>query len=123
MSAQASEALRGIATAKARSARVDALIGELAHRLPPRAAVVALGAYGRAQLTPHSEVELLFLHHGELSSAEATQAICYPLWEHGVHVEPFVRTLDECTTDARRSWSALSRFLDARYLAGDRTPF
>jgi [protein-PII] uridylyltransferase len=123
MLAYGSEALRGIDAASARSARVDALIGQLARHLPPRSAVVALGAYGRAQLTPRSEVELLCLHRGELSSAEATQTICYPLWEQAIHVEPFVRTVDECTTDARRSWSALSRFLDARYLAGDRALF
>jgi [protein-PII] uridylyltransferase len=109
----------GIAAARARTARVDALIGKLADRLPPHAAAVALGAYGRAQLTPHSEPELLFLHRGDLSSADATQLICYPLWEQAIHVEPFVRTVDECAADARRSWSAMSRFLDARFVAGD----
>jgi [protein-PII] uridylyltransferase len=99
------------------------LIGALARTLTGRAAIVALGGYGRRQLTPRSEVELLFLHRGELSTAEVTQSVCYPLWEQAVHVEPFVRTLDECTADARRSWSATSRFLDARFLAGDRGLF
>jgi [protein-PII] uridylyltransferase len=98
---------------------VDALVGSLAGGLAGRAALVALGAYGRAQLTPRSEVELLFLHRGDLSTAEVTQSVCYPLWEQAVHVEPFVRTLEECSTDARRSWAATSRFLDARFVAGE----
>jgi [protein-PII] uridylyltransferase len=102
---------------------VDALVGSLAAGLADRAALVALGAYGRAQLTPRSEVELLFLHRGDLSTAEVTQSVCYPLWEQAVHVEPFVRTLEECSSDARRSWAATSRFLDARLVAGEHDLF
>jgi [protein-PII] uridylyltransferase len=102
---------------------VDALVGRLAGGLAGRAAIVALSGYGRGQLTPRSEVELLFLHRGGMSNAEVTQIICYPLWEQAVHVEPFVRTLEECSTDARRSWAATSRFLDARFLAGDQDLF
>jgi [protein-PII] uridylyltransferase len=84
---------------------------------------VALGAYGRKQLTSRAEVELLFLHRGNLSTAEVTQTVCYPLWERAVHVEPFVRTVDECAADVRRSWSATARFLDARYVWGERGLF
>ncbi len=82
-------------------------------------ACVALGAYGRQQLTGLSEVELLFLHAGGLSTVDVTQTICYPLWEQAVRVEPFVRTVDECAGDARRSWAATERLLDARLVAGD----
>ncbi|HEY1291624.1 MAG TPA: ACT domain-containing protein, partial [Chloroflexota bacterium] len=84
---------------------------------------VALGAYGRQQLTSLSEVELLCLHTGELSTAEVTQTLCYPLWEQAIRVEPYVRTVDECAREARRSWAATSRLLDARYVAGDRQLF
>jgi len=84
---------------------------------------VALGAYGRQQLTSMSEVELLCLHTGELSTAEVTQTLCYPLWEQGIRIEPFVRTVDECALEAHRSWAATSRQLDARYVAGDRRLF
>jgi [protein-PII] uridylyltransferase len=111
----------GIAAAEARTANVDTLVGGLVSRLKQPVALVALGAYGRRQLTPRSEVELLFLHRGGLSTADATQSVCYPVWEQAIHVEPFVRTLDECAADVRRTWAATSRFLDARHLAGDRT--
>ncbi|MBV9135132.1 MAG: hypothetical protein JO318_20660, partial [Chloroflexi bacterium] len=110
----------GIAAAEARTAGIDALVAGVATHLTYPVALVALGAYGRRQVTPWSEVELLVLHRGGLSTAEATQSVCYPLWEQAIHVEPFVRTLDECAADVRRSWAATSRFLDARHLAGDR---
>jgi [protein-PII] uridylyltransferase len=82
-------------------------------------ACVALGAYGRQQLTTLSEVELLFLHTGGLSTVEVTQALCYPLWEQAIRVEPFVRTVDECTRDVSRSWAATERLLDIRLVAGN----
>jgi [protein-PII] uridylyltransferase len=82
-------------------------------------ACVALGAYGRQQLTTLSEVELLFLHTGGLSAVDVTQAFCYPLWEQAVRVEPSLRTVDECAREARRSWAGTARLLDARLVAGD----
>jgi [protein-PII] uridylyltransferase len=118
--------LSGIAAAQARSDRVDSQVVELSARLSAvsdSVAVVALGAYGRRELTPHGEVDLLFLHHGELATRWVTEAICYPLWERDVRVEPVVRTLAECTADARRSWSAATSFLDARLIAGDLATF
>ncbi len=89
-------------------------------------ACVALGAYGRQQLTSLSEVELLFLHACAPSTdvaVEVTQTICYPLWEQAIRVEPFVRTLEECTREARRSWAGTARLLDARLVAGDQALF
>jgi [protein-PII] uridylyltransferase len=104
--------------AAARSAHVDALVTPLASDLSS-AALVALGAYGRQQLTPRADVEILFLHRGNLSAAEVAQRVCYPLWEQAIHVEPIVLTLDALNADARRSWASTSRLLDARFVAGD----
>src|SRR5450755_4388442 len=100
---------RGISAARERSDDVDRRIAELSRKLVGVAdsvAVVALGAYGRRELTPRTDVELLFLHQGELSTPWVTEAVCYPLWEHNIRVEPSVRTLFECAADARRSWVA-----------------
>lgn len=66
---------------------------------------------------------MLFLHTGGLSTPEVTQAVCYPLWERALHVEPFVRTVPEAVRDVRRSWSATTRLLDARFISGDRSLF
>lgn len=98
---------------------MDALVVQFAARLPGTAAVVALGAFGRQELTPRSELELLFLHRGGLSAPDVTERVCYPLWSQDIHVEPLVRTVDECAVQARRSWAVATRFLDARPLAGD----
>ena len=85
--------------------------------------LVALGAYGRRHLTPRGDVELLFLHNGDLSVPEVTELVCYPLWQQAIHVEPFVRTVQECVRDWRRSWATTTRFLDARHVSGDHRPF
>ncbi len=117
---------RGIAAARGRSDGLDRRIEQLSHKLAAvseSVVVVALGAYGRRELTPRTEVDLLFLHQGELSTAWVTETVCYPLWEDNIRVEPSVRTLFECAADARRSWSAATSFLDARLVAGDTTMF
>lgn len=82
--------------------------------------MVALGAYGRRELTPRTEAELVFLHpeQTDLAMSSVTEAVCYPLWERGVRIEPTVRTPAECAALARRSWSAAATFLDARLVSG-----
>jgi [protein-PII] uridylyltransferase len=117
----------GIAAARTRSDHVESLIAGLAPKLeaaPEPLAVVALGAYGRRELTPRSEIELLLLSaRTNLPTRWVTEVISYPLWEQHLPVEPLVRTLAESAADARRSWSAAARFLDARLVTGDRSVF
>ncbi len=115
--------MAGIAAARARTEEVDALVREFATSLDGAVALVALGSYGRFELTANSEVDLLFLHEGSLSTPEITQTVCYPLWERAIRVESFVRTVDECAAHSRRSWNAMSRFLDARLVAGSASLF
>src|SRR5947209_8254820 len=115
--------MSGRAAARKRSDRVDSLLCGPSERLGGSVALVALGAYGRRELTPRGDADLLFLHDGQLTLAWVTEAVCYPLWEQAVRLEPSVRTLAECAADARRSWSAASRFLDARLIGGDRHLF
>lgn len=118
--------LHGIVAARERSDRADGRIAELCADLvgvSKTLAVVALGAYGRRELTPRGELELLFLHQGELNTPQVTEVVCYPLWENNLRVEPSLRTLGECAADASRSWSATTSFLDARFVAGARSTF
>jgi [protein-PII] uridylyltransferase len=112
---------RGIEAARERSTHLDQRIAELSAPIiaaSEAVAVVALGAYGRRELTPRTEVELLFLHQGELDTAQVSEVVCYPLWEDSLHVEPTVRTLAECAADARRSLQAATSFFDARFITG-----
>src|SRR5919199_14735 len=115
--------MSGRSAARQRANRVDSLLRDVGPRLSGSVALVALGAYGRCELTSRGEAELLFLHAGQLTLPWVTQAVCYPLWEQAVRVEPSVRTPAECAADVRRSWSAATRFLDARFVAGDRRLF
>jgi len=94
-------------------------VSELATRLASPVVLVALGAYGRRHLTPRADVEVLFLHGGDLALPDVTEVVCYPVWQQGIHVEPFVRTLEECVQEWRRSWASATRFLDARHIGGD----
>lgn len=112
-----------IAAARERSEHLDALLTSLAGSVTGIHAVVALGAYGRRQLPPHADAEVLFLHSGDLTAAEVTQRVCYPIWEQAIRVEPLVRTPAESEGNARRSWSAAARFLDARLVTGSRDLF
>ncbi|GAC1318787.1 MAG: [protein-PII] uridylyltransferase [Chloroflexota bacterium] len=86
-----------------------------------RVAIVALTAYGRQQLTPHADVDVLFLTAAtdNLPLQVVTEAICYPLWEQGVRIEAIVRSPGACAADARRSVASALTFLDARLVVGD----
>jgi [protein-PII] uridylyltransferase len=101
----------GLRAAWERTAEVDR---RLASRLPEltdhgeQVALVALGGYGRRELTPHAEIELLVLHAGRGLPEIAARL-----------PEAMVRTVDECAADARRSFAAATGFLDARLVAGD----
>lgn len=85
-------------------------------------ALVALGGYGRRELAPGSDVDLLVLHEpGAEAEGEAERAIAavlYPLWDAGLEVGHALRTPEECRSQAALRFDALTPLLDARLLAG-----
>lgn len=85
-------------------------------------ALVALGGYGRGEMAPHSDVDLLFLSSSPKLRSEhknMVESVLYPLWDLKLQVGQAVRTPDECLDMAREDFATLSTQLDARYLAGD----
>ena len=82
--------------------------------------LVALGGYGRRELFPYSDIDLLLLHAPEAEDRldPVTQALFYPLWDAGLEVGHGVRTLDACLADARQDFFFQVALLDARHLAG-----
>lgn len=88
---------------------------------PARAALVALGGYGRGRLSPASDVDLLIAHDGvgpdELASL--AERVLYPLWDAGFRVGHGVRTIDESEALAAERLDARVAMLDGRLLAGD----
>jgi len=83
-------------------------------------ALVALGGYGRRELFPYSDIDLLLLHApgAEDRLAAVSEAIFYPLWNAGLEVGHGVRTVEACLEHARQDFFFLVALLDARLLAG-----
>lgn len=84
-------------------------------------AIVALGGYGRQELSPYSDIDILFLHQGRKDSASAAQlseAILYLLWDIGFTVGHSVRSLSECVSIAKDDIVSRNSMVDARLLWG-----
>lgn len=88
-------------------------------------AVLALGSYGRRELSPRSDLDLLFVQHGAgpHETGEGTQAVVqgllYFLWDLGLEIGHAVRTVDECVDVASRDNRARTALLDHRLIVGD----
>jgi [protein-PII] uridylyltransferase len=111
----------GLDLARRRTEAVDAAIRALFAPLgAPGLALAALGGYGRRELTPGSDIDLLFLHSdlGEDVVRRAVDAVLYPLWDAGMRVSQAVRTVRECVAESQRALSTLTALLDVRVLEG-----
>ena len=88
-------------------------------------ALVAVGGYGRGQLFPHSDVDLLLLLPGAPDTAHEgrIEAFVGILWDTGLEVGHSVRTIDQCAELARQDITVQTSLLEARLIAGDRTLF
>ena len=83
--------------------------------------MVARGGYGRGELNPQSDVDLLFLHDYKRGPyAEiVTEIILHALWDAGLIVGHGVRTAKECVRLANEDLKEKTAILDARFLCGD----
>ncbi len=86
-----------------------------------RMAVISVGGYGRRELCPNSDIDLLFLHSYKVDPyVEAmTERILYPLWDMGLDVGHSVRNIRETLKMATMDDSIRTALLDFRFLAGD----
>jgi [protein-PII] uridylyltransferase len=86
-----------------------------------RMAVISVGGYGRRELCPKSDIDLLFLHPYKVDPyVEAiTERILYPLWDMGLDVGYSVRNTRETLKMATADDSIRTALLDFRFLAGD----
>ncbi|MEV4439034.1 [protein-PII] uridylyltransferase [Streptomyces sp. NPDC049577] len=86
-------------------------------------ALVAVGGYGRGELSPRSDLDVLLLHDGTADAttlAALADRVWYPVWDMGVALDHSVRTLAEARKTAAGDLKAHLGLLDARHLAGDR---
>ena len=85
-------------------------------------AVIALGGYGRRELSPHSDIDIMFLHQNRRDAgfaAKFSEAILYLLWDLGFNVGHSVRSLGDCVSMAREDVVSRNSMIDARLLWGD----
>ncbi len=91
-------------------------------QMPPEIALVAVGGYGRAQLFPHSDVDILILlpaPPGDELRAQL-ETLVGAFWDIGLEVGHSVRTLDECFEVAATDVTVQTNMLESRLLCGNR---
>ena len=90
-------------------------------RLNQRLAVIARGGYGRGELNPQSDIDLLFLHDYKPGPyvEVVTEIILHALWDAGLTVGQVVRNVRECVRAVNDDLKEKTAILDTRFLAGE----
>ncbi|MDZ4097301.1 MAG: [protein-PII] uridylyltransferase [Methylophilaceae bacterium] len=109
---------------KQHSKLVDTLLQDLwrSANISPEVCLIAVGGYGRGELFPYSDVDLLILLP-ENASAEVNQsieALIGLFWDIGLAVGHSVRDLRECADEASKDATVQTNLLEARYLTGSK---
>lgn len=122
------EALSGRQLAAKRSHVIDTLIGQVLVDLgfseTPGVSIVALGGYGREELCPYSDVDLMFLYkpEGLALVKDIVDNLLYLLLDLDLEVGHSTRTIDECMElSCGEDVTILTSLLDGRFIWGDRT--
>jgi [protein-PII] uridylyltransferase len=115
-----------VTAAQRRSALVelsDAWLSALFDALPPTwtagMSLVAVGGYGRRELLPCSDLDVLLLHGGRGDVAAVANGVFYPVWDSGIALDHAVRTVAEARSVAADDLAAALGLIDARHVAGD----
>lgn len=126
----------GLPVAQARAAMVDVMLSHLfTHavasyertrgRLPAACALLALGGYGRGELSPLSDIDIMFLFPSKAKSSaleplqqHLVDEVLYVLWDCGLKVGYSTRTVDDVFAEARKDIQTKTALLEARLVAG-----
>ena len=106
---------------------VDVALSELWHslKLPSHASLIAVGGYGRGELFPYSDVDVLILLSKPADEAQRAvlESLVQQFWDLGLEVGHSIRTIDECLTESAADITVQTSLLEARLITGSRKLF
>ncbi len=114
---------------KKRSETIDSLLQEMWNKTGIDktfdVALVAVGGYGREEMHPASDVDLLILLSDEPDAKVQEQLSDFVtiLWDLGLEIGHSVRTLDECVIEAEKDLTVITNLIESRYICGARSLF
>ncbi|MHB8844674.1 MAG: [protein-PII] uridylyltransferase [Nitrospirota bacterium] len=112
---------RGDEIVQRRTALIDHVLKAIYQPLDaegPLPLLVAIGGYGRGELNPHSDIDILLLCRDEQDRQQAPRML-YALWDAGLDIGYSVRTVSECVDLSRNDHKIRTSLLESRLLAGD----
>nr|MBI1231028.1 [protein-PII] uridylyltransferase [Cytophagales bacterium] len=126
----------GLEGCRLRARMIDRLLTEVVTILPEAQGcelselpicITAVGGYGREELNPFSDIDILILHPPQLLNqgkpsemlTSISNGILYKLWDSGLKVGHAVRTVDQCVLQAKENMQSLTGLLEARFIVGD----
>jgi [protein-PII] uridylyltransferase len=128
----------GLEICHARAAILDALLrhlweaakaglSEQGRKEFPQLALVAIGGYGRAELNPHSDIDIMFLHNRQVTTgtrplphlSRIVDGLLYPLWDLGLKIGHSVRSVEDCVKVANTDMQSKTSLIEARHVTGD----
>lgn len=92
---------------------------ELSGGIPQGIAVIAVGGYGREELSPYSDIDIMILHTQKAPIEEFARVFLYFLWDLGYRLGNSTRTLANVNEHAREDDTFLTALFEARLIAGD----
>ncbi|MGE3686940.1 MAG: [protein-PII] uridylyltransferase [Acidimicrobiia bacterium] len=112
---------RGSAFARALASVTDGWLQDLFASVvpdPTGVALLAVGGYGRAELCPGSDLDLVLVHRNRRDIGEIAQALWYPIWDQRVKLGHAVRTMKEAISLAADDLDTATALLDVRTIGG-----
>jgi [protein-PII] uridylyltransferase len=87
--------------------------------------LIAIGGYGRGELNPRSDIDLMFCHdpHNREAALRIAERMLYLLWDLGLDVASCVRTCEDCLELGRKDMTIRTSLMDSRFLDGDSAVF